>query len=96
MVEFGKKLLTSRVEEWKEYYINYGGLKSLIDDAIKEKKYREQQQEKRARSADVSPSMFDGNMLVSRSNTDLVVNDDVSEGFIAVISVHICARTLHL
>ena len=84
MVEFGKKLLTSRVEEWKEYYINYGGLKSLIDDAIKEKKYREQQQEKRARSADVSPSMFDGNMLVSRSNTDLVVNDDVSEGFIAV------------
>jgi len=46
MVEFGKRLLTSRVEDWKEYYIDYGGLKSLIDGAIEEKKYREQQREK--------------------------------------------------
>lgn len=84
MVEFGRKLLKSRVEDWKEFYIDYGGLKSLIDGAIKEKKYQEQQREKHANGADLSPSRLDGNMLVSRSNTDLVVNDDVSEGFIAV------------
>eukprot|EP00531_Pseudo-nitzschia_arenysensis_P003252 CAMPEP_0116123608 /NCGR_PEP_ID=MMETSP0329-20121206/4837_1 /TAXON_ID=697910 /ORGANISM="Pseudo-nitzschia arenysensis, Strain B593" /LENGTH=101 /DNA_ID=CAMNT_0003617531 /DNA_START=110 /DNA_END=415 /DNA_ORIENTATION=+ len=80
MVEFGKKLLSSQVEHWKEYYIDYGGLKSLINDAIDEKKRQQKQREKRSADIDLSPSIFDGNMSVSRSNTNLVVNDAVSEG----------------
>ena len=84
MVEFGKKLLSSQVEHWKEYYIDYGGLKSLINDAIDEKKRQQKQREKRSADIDLSPSIFDGNMSVSRSNTNLVVNDAVSEGLVAV------------
>ena len=59
MVEFGKRLLTSRVEDWKEYYIDYGGLKYLIDGAIEEKKYREQQREKHASSVCTFRRMLD-------------------------------------
>ncbi len=84
MVEFGKKLLSSQVEHWKEYYIDYGGLKALIGDAIDEKKRQQKQREKRSADIDLSPSIFDGNMSVSRSNTNLVVKDAVSEGLVAV------------
>ena len=86
MVEFGKKLLSSQVEDWKEYYIDYGVLKSLIDDAVKEKKRQQKQREIRSGDVDLSSSIFDGNMSASRSDTNLVVDNGVSEGFVAVLA----------
>ena len=83
MVEFGKKILLSRVEDWKEYYIDYSELKSLIDDAVKDKKWQRRQRELRSSDDALSPSISDGNILVSRGNTDLAANDAMSEGFIA-------------
>jgi len=98
MVEFGKKLLSSRVEEWKEYYIHYNQLKSLINDAVKDK---QQQKHERQHANDAAakgsntkliehltkesyPPIHNGTHLGSRSNTHLVANNVVSEGCVTV------------
>lgn len=48
MVDFGKKLLERRVEEWEEYYLDYGRLKSLIKKMAKAKKRKKKQEEEAA------------------------------------------------
>lgn len=93
MVEFGKKMLTSRVEDWKEYYIDYDRLKSLIDDAVKDKRQKYQQhQHVSDTAADGSdakliehlttktyPSMCYGTQQLRRSDTNLVANNEVTD-----------------
>jgi len=98
MVEFGKKLLTSRVEDWKEYYIDYNRLKSLINKAVKDKQRQQHQQNANdAAAADtnrklieqlttkITPSMHGGTQPGSRSNTNLVLNNAMPEGCVTVV-----------
>jgi hypothetical protein len=40
MVQFGKKLRQYRFEPWSEYYLDYGGLKRIIDSEKKKKKVK--------------------------------------------------------
>eukprot|EP00536_Pseudo-nitzschia_multiseries_P008129 jgi/Psemu1/240912/estExt_Genewise1.C_2010016 len=55
MVEFGKKLLTSQVDEWKEYYIDYDALKTRIKKAVKAK-----HQQLLEKNIAVNDTVFDG------------------------------------
>jgi hypothetical protein len=91
MVEFGKKILSSRVEVWKEYYIDYDRLKSLIDGAVKDKQRRQRQQRHHQHVGDVdrlttkmSPLKRDRTQPVNRSDTNLVVNEAMSQDYVNV------------
>jgi len=98
MVEFGKKILTSRVEGWEEYYIDYGHLKSLIGKAVKSKHRHQRQQEASDIAAAGSnnalikhlknkmpTSMNFGTKLLSKSSSDLLLNEKVSDGYVAIL-----------
>jgi hypothetical protein len=95
MVDFGKKILTSRVEDWKEYYIDYDRLKSLIKKAVKDKQRQEHHHQNSGDDKQLivrltkkkSPPLgygINGIKPVSRSNTNLAVNDAVPEGVFTV------------
>jgi hypothetical protein len=92
MVEFGKKILTSRVEDWKEYYIDYDRLKSLIKKAVKDKQRQEHRHQLSIDDKQLidhltkknSPPLGYGSKPVSRSNSNLAVNDAVPEDIFTV------------
>ena len=82
MVEFGKTLLTSRVEAWNEYYIDYKRLKTLIKEALNDRQHQ--------RSRDVTvdggkKKLDDHPQSTNEIGSSIVVNDNaVPEGNVAI------------